>query len=102
MHFKWGTGIQSNSDIKYALSAKQMTRFGAMISIYQRTDTASVHRALETFTVFALPESHFSVEPCPLNFVRCWESPDYLVRPSVGIESAETHISDLSQALENT
>ena len=97
---------------QHALAAKQMSSFGAMISIYLGTDMAGVRRALEACKVFTLAESLGGVESLvghpvtmshgtlPIELRQRLGITDNLIRLSVGIENAEDLISDLDQALD--
>jgi cystathionine gamma-lyase len=97
---------------QHALAARQMTGFGAMISIYLRTDMDGVRRALEACKIFTLAESLGGVESLvghpvtmshgtlPIELRQRLGITDNLVRLSVGIENAEDLIADLEQAFE--
>ena len=96
---------------QHALAAKQMTGFGAMISLYLKTDMDGVRRALEACKIFTLAESLGGVESLvghpvtmshgtlPLE-LRQLGITDNLVRLSVGIENIKDLIADLDQAFE--
>jgi len=97
---------------QHALAAKQMNGFGAMISVYLKTDMAGVRRALEACSIFTLAESLGGVESLvghpvtmshgtfPVEMRQRLGITDNLIRLSVGIENAEDLISDLQQALD--
>ena len=97
---------------QHALAAKQMSGFGAMISVYLGTDMAGVRRALEACNIFTLAESLGGVESLvghpvtmshgtlPIELRQRLDITDNLIRLSVGIENAEDLISDLDQAFE--
>jgi cystathionine gamma-lyase len=97
---------------QHALAAKQMSSFGAMISVYLGTDMAGVRRALEACNIFTLAESLGGVESLvshpvtmshgtlPIELRQRLGITDNLIRLSVGIENAEDLISDLDQAFE--
>ena len=97
---------------QHALAAKQMSGFGAMISVYLGTDMAGVRRALEACNIFTLAESLGGVESLvghpvtmshgtlPIELRQRLGITDNLIRLSVGIENAEDLISDLDQAFE--
>ena len=97
---------------QHALAQRQMNGFGAMISIYLKTDMDGVRRALEACQIFTLAESLGGVESLvghpvtmshgtlPLELRQQLGITDNLVRLSVGIEDAKDLIADLDQALE--
>ena len=97
---------------QHALAAKQMTGFGAMISLYLKTDMDGVRRALEACKIFTLAESLGGVESLvghpvtmshgtlPLELRQQLGITDNLVRLSVGIENIKDLIADLDQAFE--
>ncbi len=97
---------------QHALAAKQMSGFGAMISLYLKTDMDGVRRALEACRLFTLAESLGGVESLighpvtmshgtlPVELRQRLGITDSLVRLSVGIENAEDLIADLDQAFE--
>jgi cystathionine gamma-lyase len=96
---------------QHLLAAKQMKGFGAMISIYLKTDMDGVRRALEACSVFTLAESLGGVESLighpvtmshgtlPVELRARLGITDNLVRLSVGIEDVEDLIADLDNAL---
>ena len=97
---------------QHDISRTQMNGFfGAMISVYLKTDMAGVRRALERTNVFTLAESLGGVESLighpvtmshgsiPLERRKNLNISDNLVRLSVGVESAEDLLEDLDQAL---
>jgi cystathionine gamma-synthase len=90
------------------VAARQMTRFGGMVSFTLRGGREAALKVCELTQVFTLGESlggvesliehpglmtHASVAGSPL------EVPDNLVRLSVGIESIDDLLADLTQAL---
>jgi len=97
---------------QHLLAAKQMQGFGAMISVYLKTDMSGVRRALEACRVFTLAESLGGVESLighpvtmshgslPVELRARLGISDNLVRLSVGIEDVQDLIADLDQALE--
>jgi len=97
---------------QHLLARAQMGSFGAMISIYLKTDMAGVRRALEACNIFTLAESLGGVESLvghpvtmshgtlPVELRQRLGITDNLVRLSVGIENAQDLIADLEQALE--
>ena len=97
---------------QHAIAARQMTRFGGMISFHIRGDLDTARRFLEAVEVFSLAESlgggesliehpaimtHASVPPEAREALGIH---DNFIRLSVGIESQEDLIADLAQALE--
>jgi cystathionine gamma-lyase len=96
---------------QHPLAARQMNGFGAMISIYLKTDMRGVRRALEACKLFTLAESLGGVESLighpvtmshgslPVELRARLGITDNLVRLSVGIEDVEDLIADLDQAL---
>lgn len=96
---------------QHALATRQMKAYGAMISIYLRTDMDGVRRALEACRLFTLAESLGGVESLighpvtmshgtlPVELRQKLGITDNLVRLSVGIENADDLIADLDQAL---
>jgi len=96
---------------QHLLAAKQMNGFGAMISIYLKTDMNGVRRALEACKIFTLAESLGGVESLighpvtmshgslPSDLRARLGITDNLVRLSVGIEDIEDLIADLDHAL---
>jgi cystathionine gamma-lyase len=96
---------------QHGLAWKQMNgQFGAMISIYLKTDMDGVRRALEACEVFTLAESLGGVESLighpvtmshgslPAERRAKLGITDNLVRLSVGIENIEDLIADLDRA----
>ncbi len=82
---------------QHGLAWKQMNgHFGAMISVYLKTDMAGVRRALEACQVFTLAESLGGVESLIGHPVTMSNG---LVRLSVGIENIDDLTADLEQAL---
>jgi cystathionine gamma-lyase len=96
---------------QHLLAAKQMNGFGAMISVYLKTDMNGVRRALEACKLFTLAESLGGVESLighpvtmshgslPADLRARLGISDNLVRLSVGIEDVEDLIADLDRAL---
>lgn len=97
---------------QHGIASKQMNgMFGAMISVYLKTDMAGVRRALEACKVFTLAESLGGVESLighpvtmshgsvPVERRTQLGIADNLVRLSVGIENIEDLTADLDQAL---
>lgn len=96
---------------QHLLAAKQMKGFGAMISIYLKTNMDGVRRALEACSIFTLAESLGGVESLighpvtmshgtlPVELRARLGITDNLVRLSVGIEDVEDLIADLDYAL---
>lgn len=96
---------------QHLLAAKQMQGFGAMISVYLKTDMDGVRRALEACRLFTLAESLGGVESLighpvtmshgslPVERRARLGITDNLVRLSVGIEDVEDLMADLDQAL---
>lgn len=97
---------------QHGLAWKQMNgHFGAMISVYLKTDMAGVRRALEACQVFTLAESLGGVESLIGHPVTMSHGSvpaerraqlgigDNLVRLSVGIENIDDLTADLEQAL---
>jgi cystathionine beta-lyase/cystathionine gamma-synthase len=93
----------------HKVAERQMRAFGGMISILLKGDAPAARRMVESTRIFTLGESlggveslievpaamtHMSVAGSPL------EVPGGLVRLSVGLESVDDLISDLTQALE--
>lgn len=97
---------------QYLLARNQMKSFGAMISVYLRTDIDGVRRALEACELFALAESLGGVESLvghpvtmshgtlPVELRQRLGITENLVRLSIGIENVQDLIADLEQALE--
>lgn len=96
---------------QHLLARDQMSGFGAMISVYLRTDMDGVRRALEACELFALAESLGGVESLvghpvtmshgtlPVELRQKLGITENLVRLSVGIENVQDLIADLEQAL---
>jgi cystathionine gamma-lyase len=96
---------------QHLLAAKQMNGFGAMISVYLKTDMDGVRRALEACRLFTLAESLGGVESLvghpvtmshgslPQELRARLGITDNLVRLSVGIEDVGDLVADLDQAL---
>ncbi len=95
----------------HAIAARQMSRFGAMISVYLEGGMARVERVLGRTRLFAFAVSLGGVEsliqhPASLTHKVVPEErraatgiSDDLIRLSVGIEDARDLIADLDQAL---
>jgi cystathionine gamma-lyase len=96
---------------QHTLAAKQMSGFGAMISVYVKADMAGVRRFLEACEIFTLAESLGGVESLighpvtmshgsiPVERRSKLGITDNLVRLSVGIEDPQDLIADLEHAL---
>lgn len=96
---------------QYRLACQQMSGFGGMISFYLKGNLVQAQRFLESVKIFALAESLGGVESliehpaimthASIPVIRRQELgiDDSLVRLSVGIESIDDLIADLSQAL---
>ncbi|ENU0873674.1 PLP-dependent aspartate aminotransferase family protein [Serratia marcescens] len=94
-----------------ALAARQMTRFGGMISVRLKGDDAYARRVIQRSRLFTLAESLGGVESLisqpfsmthasiPLEQRLATGITPQLVRLSVGIEDVEDLIADLQQAL---
>ncbi|NIO41425.1 MAG: cystathionine beta-lyase [Burkholderiales bacterium] len=97
---------------QHALAREQMNGFGAMISVYLKTDMDGVRRALEACNIFTLAESLGGVESLaghpvtmshgtlPVELRQRLNITDNLVRLSIGIENVEDLKADLYQALQ--
>jgi cystathionine gamma-synthase len=90
------------------LATKQMSGFGGMLS-FRLSTGAQAKKFVESTEVFTLAESLGGVEslvnyPCEMTHASVrgteLEVPDTIVRLSVGIESVEDLIADVTQALE--
>ena len=96
---------------QHALAARQMTRFGGMISVRLKGDDAYARRVIKRSRLFTLAESLGGVESLisqpfsmthasiPLEQRLATGITPQLVRLSVGIEDVEDLIADLQQAL---
>ncbi|MEQ1879486.1 MAG: PLP-dependent aspartate aminotransferase family protein [Burkholderiales bacterium] len=96
---------------QHLLAGKQMNGYGAMISVYLKTDMDGVRRALEACRVFTLAESLGGVESLighpvtmshgslPVERRAQLGISDNLIRLSVGIEDVADLMADLDQAL---
>jgi cystathionine gamma-lyase len=96
---------------QHALAARQMTRFGGMISVRLKGDDAYARRVIQRSRLFTLAESLGGVESLirqpfsmthasiPLEQRLATGITPQLVRLSVGIEDVEDLIADLQQAL---
>jgi cystathionine gamma-synthase len=92
----------------HELAARQMTRFGGMISV-QFADGGAARRFAESMTLFQLAESLGGVEslvcyPAEMTHASVkgtlLEVPDSVVRLSVGIEGVDDLLADLTDALD--
>lgn len=102
-------GLKSHP--QYAIAKEQMSGFGAVISFYIKGDVKSACQFLENLQIFALAESLGGVEslaqhPGIMTHASVPEAQrktlgisDTLIRLSVGIESYEDLMSDITQAL---
>ncbi|RTF77127.1 aminotransferase class I/II-fold pyridoxal phosphate-dependent enzyme [Serratia marcescens] len=98
---------------QHELAARQMTRFGGMISVRLKGDDAYARRVIQRSRLFTLAESLGGVESLisqpfsmthasiPLEQRLATGITPQLVRLSVGIEDVEDLIADLQQALVN-
>lgn len=96
---------------QHELAARQMTRFGGMISVRLKGDDAYARRVIQRSRLFTLAESLGGVESLisqpfsmthasiPLEQRLATGITPQLVRLSVGIEDVEDLIADLQQAL---
>lgn len=93
----------------HELAARQMRRFGGMLSVQLRGGAAAARRFAESTRVFQLAESLGGVEsivgyPSEMTHASVrgteLEVPDDLVRLSVGIEDVGDLLADVSQALD--
>jgi cystathionine gamma-lyase (EC 4.4.1.1) len=99
------------SHTQHELAARQMTRFGGMISVRLKGDDAYARRVIQRSRLFTLAESLGGVESLisqpfsmthasiPLEQRLATGITPQLVRLSVGIEDVEDLIADLQQAL---
>lgn len=92
----------------HAVAARQMSRFGGMISVRLSGGVEAARRFCERTTVFTLAESLGGVEslvehPAAMTHASTagsmLEVPDDLVRLSVGLEDADDLLEDAQQAL---
>jgi cystathionine gamma-synthase len=92
----------------HELAARQMARFGGMISV-QFADGGAARRFAESMTLFQLAESLGGVEslvcyPAEMTHASVkgtlLEVPDSVVRLSVGIEGVDDLLADLADALD--
>lgn len=102
-------GLQSHP--QHELAARQMTRFGGMISVRLKGDDAYARRVIQRSRLFTTAESTGGVESLisqpfsmthasiPLEQRTATGITPQLVRLSVGIEDVEDLIADLQQAL---
>ncbi len=93
----------------YELAGQQMSGFGGMLS-FRLAKGAQARKFVESTTVFTLAESLGGVEslvnyPCEMTHASVrgteLEVPDTIVRLSVGIESVEDLLADVSRALDH-
>ena len=93
----------------HELAARQMSRFGGMLSVALKGGADAAHRFAESTRVFQLAESLGGVESligCPSEMTHAsvrgtaLEVPANIVRLSVGIEALDDLVGDLEQALE--
>ena len=99
---------------QHAIAAKQMHRFGGMISFHVKGGLEGARRFLEAVEVFSLAESLGGVESLiehPAIMTHASVPPearqalgihDDFIRLSVGIESGDDLIADLAQALDRS
>ena len=93
----------------HELAARQMTRFGGMLSVAVRGGADAARRLAESTRVFQLAESLGGVEsligyPSEMTHASvrgtALEVPENIVRLSVGIESVDDLVADVEQALD--
>jgi cystathionine gamma-synthase len=93
----------------HELAARQMTRFGGMLSVAVRGGADAARRLAESTHVFQLAESLGGVEsligyPSEMTHASvrgtALEVPENIVRLSVGIESVDDLVADVEQALD--
>jgi cystathionine gamma-synthase len=93
----------------HELAARQMSRFGGMLSVALKGGADAAHRFAESTRVFQLAESLGGVEsligyPSEMTHASvrgtALEVPANIVRLSVGIEALDDLVGDLEQALE--
>jgi cystathionine gamma-synthase len=93
----------------HELAARQMSRFGGMLSVALTGGADAAHRFAESTRVFQLAESLGGVEsligyPSEMTHASvrgtALEVPANIVRLSVGIEALDDLVGDLEQALE--
>lgn len=93
---------------QHALAARQMARFGGMLSLQVVGGKERAHRVASSTRIFTLAESLGGVEslieiPAAMTHLSVagtsLEVPDDLIRLSVGIEHVDDLIDDLEQAL---
>ncbi|RRJ88613.1 cystathionine gamma-synthase [Gulosibacter macacae] len=93
----------------HEIAARQMRRFGGMVSVLLRGGEAAARQLVETTTLFTLAESLGGVEslieyPAAMTHASvagtALEVPANLVRISVGIEDARDLVADLTVALD--
>ncbi|GAB3614399.1 cystathionine gamma-synthase [Humibacter ginsengisoli] len=93
----------------HGLAARQMSRFGGMLSVAVRGGADAARRLAESTRVFQLAESLGGVEsligyPSEMTHASvrgtALEVPENIVRLSVGIESVDDLVADVEQALD--
>jgi len=96
---------------QHAIAAKQMKRFGGMVSVELKASLEQARKMMSSFEVFSLAESLGGVESLvdhpasmthasiPAEERRAVGLEDGLIRLSVGIEDADDLIADLEQAI---
>ncbi len=96
---------------QHAIAAKQMTRFGGMVSVELKASLEQARKMMSSFEVFSLAESLGGVEslvdhPASMTHAsipaaerRATGLQDGLIRLSVGIEDADDLIADLDEAI---
>ena len=96
---------------QHAVAAKQMTRFGGMVSVELKASLEQARKMMSSFEVFSLAESLGGVESLvdhpasmthasiPAEERRATGLQDGLIRLSVGIEDADDLIADLDEAI---
>ncbi|MFN3241419.1 MAG: cystathionine gamma-synthase [Planctomycetota bacterium] len=96
---------------QHAIAAKQMKRFGGMVSVELKASLEQARKMMSSFEVFSLAESLGGVESLvdhpasmthasiPAEERRAAGLEDGLIRLSVGIEDGDDLIADLEQAI---
>ena len=96
---------------QHAIAAKQMSRFGGMVSVELKASLEQTRKMMSSFEVFSLAESLGGVESLvdhpasmthasiPAEERRAVGLQDGLIRLSVGIEDADDLIADLDEAI---
>jgi cystathionine beta-lyase/cystathionine gamma-synthase len=97
---------------QHAVAAKQMKRFGGMVSVELKASLGQARKMMSSFEVFSLAESLGGVEslvdhPASMTHASIPSEEraavglqDGLIRLSVGIEDSDDLIADLDQAIE--